>query len=111
MNAMMKKAFFHPISSGGQDALVIHGFEGSLDNGCLSICVDLFAHKRVRNYGQVQRYRIRNAHQPIVSKDEWADAKNRITLPEREVVVCEEPAGPGELSKYYPIHFKEDIDL
>lgn len=76
-----------------------------------SICVDLFAHKRVRNYGQVQRYRIRNAHQPIVSKEEWADAKNRITLPEREVVVCEEPAGPGELSKYYPIHFKEDIDL
>ena len=37
MNAMMKKAFFHPISSGDQDALVIHGFEGTLDNGCLSI--------------------------------------------------------------------------
>ena len=35
-----------------------------------SLCVDLFAHKRVRNLGQVERYRMRDVHPPLISKEE-----------------------------------------
>lgn len=76
-----------------------------------SICVDLFAHKRVRNYGQVQRYRIRDVHTPVIDRQSWAEAKNRLTLPEREVEVLDYPAGPGALANFNIIHFKEDIDI
>ena len=43
-----------------------------------SLCVDLFAHKRVRNLGQVERYRMRDVHPPLISKEEWREAKNPI---------------------------------
>ena len=76
-----------------------------------SICVDLFAHKRVRNYGHVQRSRIRDVHAPVIDKRSWAEAKNRLTIPEREVEVLDGPAGPGALANFNVIHFKEDIDI
>jgi hypothetical protein len=76
-----------------------------------SICVDLFAHKRVRNFGQVQRYRVTDVHEAIIPKEEWRKAKNRISLPDREAVVLEEEtAGDGALSEFHPILIKEDID-
>lgn len=55
-----------------------------------SLCVDLFAHKRVRNLGQVERYRMRDVHPPLISKEEWREAKNRISMPDREAVILEE---------------------
>lgn len=74
-----------------------------------SLCVDLFAHKRVRNLGQVERYRMRDVHPPLISKEEWREAKNRISMPDREAVILEEITGEGILSSLHPILFKEDI--
>ena len=76
-----------------------------------SLCVDLFAHKRVRNLGQVERYRMRDVHPPLISKEEWREAKNRISMPDREAVILEEITGEGILSSLHPILFKEDIDV
>lgn len=76
-----------------------------------SLCVDLFAHKRVRNLGQVERYRMRDVHPPLISKKEWREAKNRISMPDREAVILEEITGEGILSSLHPILFKEDIDV
>lgn len=76
-----------------------------------SICVDLFAHKRVRNLGQVERYRIRDVHDPLISKEDWREAKNRVSMPDREAVILEDITGDGVLSSLHPIQFKEDIDL
>ena len=76
-----------------------------------SICVDLFAHKRVRNLGQVERYRIRDVHAPLISKEDWREAKNRVSMPDREAVILEDITGDGVLSSLHPIQFKEDIDL
>jgi len=76
-----------------------------------SVGVDIFTHKRVRNIGQVQRYRIRDVHEPLISKEEWRIAKNRITMPEREAVILEDESGTGKLSEFHPIQIKEDIDL
>ncbi len=76
-----------------------------------SIGVDLFAHKRVRNIGQAKRYRIRNVHDPLVSKEDWRTAKNMITMPEREAVILEDENGTGVLAEFHPIQIKEDIDL
>lgn len=76
-----------------------------------SLCVDLFAHKRIRNLGQLERYRIRDVHAPLISKDEWREAKNRISMPDREAVVLEDVTGGGALSALHPILFKEDIDV
>ena len=74
-------------------------------------CVDLFAHKRVRDLGQVERYRMRDVHPPLISKEEWREAKNRISMPDREAVILEEITGEGILSSLHPILFKEDIDV
>ena len=76
-----------------------------------SLCVDLFAHKRVRTLGQVERYRMRDVHPPLISKEEWREAKNRISMPDREAVILEEITGEGILSSLHPILFKEDIDV
>ena len=75
-----------------------------------SICVDLFAHRRVRNLGQVQRYRVRNVHTPLVDRESWRTAKNWIAMPEREAVISEE-TGSGKFSEYNFIKIKEDIDV
>ena len=76
-----------------------------------SLCVDLFAHKRVRNLGQVERYRMRDVHPPLISKEEWREAKNRISMPDRDAIILEEITGEGILSSLHPILFKEDIDV
>lgn len=76
-----------------------------------SVCVDLFAHKRVRNLGQAERYRIRDIHEPLISKDDWRTAKNRVCMPDREAVILEDTTGDGALSTLHPILFKEDIDI
>ena len=76
-----------------------------------SVCVDLFAHKRVRNLGQAERYRIRDIHEPLISKDDWRTAKNRVCMPDREAVILEDSTGDGALSTLHPILFKEDIDI
>lgn len=76
-----------------------------------SVGVDIFTHKRVRNMGQVQRYRIRNVHPSLVSREDWRIAKNRITMPEREAVILEDENGTGILSEFHPIQIKEDIDI
>ena len=76
-----------------------------------SVGVDIFSHKRVRNLGQAQRYRIRNVHDPLITKEEWRTVKNRIAMPDREAVVLDDETGTGVLSEFHPIQFKEDIDL
>ena len=76
-----------------------------------SVGVDIFSHKRVRNLGQAQRYRIRNVHEPLITKEEWRIVKNRIAMLDREAVVLEDETGTGVLSEFHPIKFKEDIDL
>lgn len=76
-----------------------------------SICVDLFAHKRVRNLGQVERYRIKDAHEGVIPRKDWATVKNRISFPDREAVVLEDVSGTGVLTNFHPIQFKEDIDV
>lgn len=74
-------------------------------------CVDLFSHKRVRNYGKVQRYRKSNTHTPAISRDLWRKAKNRLMLSHREVEIVEEPAGDGWRKDFHRIRFKDDIDV
>lgn len=74
-------------------------------------CVDLFSHKRVRNYGKVQRYRKSNTHTPAISRDLWRKAKNRLMLSHREVEIVEEPAGDGWRKGFHRIRFKDDIDV
>lgn len=76
-----------------------------------SLCVDLFAHKRIRNLGQLERFRIRDVHPPLISKEDWRTAKNRISMPDREAVVLDDMTGEGALSTLHPILFKEDIDV
>ena len=50
-------------------------------------------------------------HPPLISKEEWREAKNRISMPDREAVILEEITGEGILSSLHPILFKEDIDV
>ena len=76
-----------------------------------SICVDLFAHKRVRNLGQAERFRVRDAHTPLVSKEDWREVKNRVSMPAREAVILEDITGEGVLAELHPIQFKEDVDI
>ena len=76
-----------------------------------SICVDLFAHKRVRNLGQAERFRVRDAHTPLVSKEDWREVKNRVSMPDREAVILEDITGEGVLAELHPIQFKEDVDI
>lgn len=76
-----------------------------------SICVDLFAHKRVRNLGQAERFRVRGVHTPLVSKEDWREVKNRVSMPDREAVILEDITGEGVLAELHPIQFKEDIDI
>ena len=76
-----------------------------------SICVDLFAHKRVRNLGQAERFRVRDVHTPLVSKEDWREVKNRVSMPDREAVILEDITGEGVLAELHPIQFKEDIDI
>ena len=71
-------------------------------------CVDLFAHKRVRNYGQVDKYRARDTHEPLVSKEDWKKAKNLVMMPEREMVIHSED--DTKIKGYKLIEIKEDID-
>ena len=73
-----------------------------------SICVDLFAHKRVRNLGQAERFRVRGVHTPLVSKEDWREVKNRVSMPDREAVILEDIPGEGVLAELHPIQFKED---
>lgn len=56
-------------------------------------------------------YRMRDVHPPLISKEEWREAKNRISMPDREAVILEEITGEGILSSLHPILFKEDIDV
>jgi len=71
-------------------------------------CVDIFSHKRVRNYGQVQQYRISDRHEAIIPKEDWKIAKDRISLPDRKVVISEKPAGSGYLANFHSIIVKEE---
>ena len=54
---------------------------------------------------------MRDVHPPLISKKEWREAKNRISMPDREAVILEEITGEGILSSLHPILFKEDIDV
>ena len=76
-----------------------------------SICADLFAHKRVRNLGQAERFRVRDVHTPLVSKEDWREVKSRVSMPDREAVILEDITGKGVLAELHPIQFKEDIDV
>ena len=40
-----------------------------------SLCETCSLHKRVRNLGQVERYRMRDVHSPLISKEEWRGGK------------------------------------
>lgn len=73
--------------------------------------LDLFAHKRVRNLGQAERFRVRDAHTPLVSKEDWREVKNRVSMPDREAVILEDITGEGVLAELHPIQFKEDVDI
>ena len=76
-----------------------------------SICADLFAHKRVRNLGQAERFRVRDVHMPLVSKEDWREIKSRVSMPDREAVILEDITGEGVLAELHSIQFKEDIDV
>jgi len=71
-------------------------------------CVDIFNHIRVHNYGQVQQYRLADRHEAIIPKEEWKTAKEYISLPDRKVVIAEEPAGTGFLANFHPLIIKEE---
>ena len=73
-----------------------------------TFCVDLFAHKRVRNYGQVEKYKVRDTHEGIVSKEVWREAKNWVTMPEREVVFTD--SDDLTVKGFKLIKIKEDVD-
>ena len=70
-----------------------------------------YARKRVRNLGQAERFRVRDAHTPLVSKEDWREVKNRVSMPDREAVILEDITGEGVLAELHPIQFKEDVDI
>ena len=70
-----------------------------------------YFHKRVRNLGQAERFRVRGVHTPLVSKEDWREVKNRVSMPDREAVILEDITGEGVLAELHPIQFKEDIDI
>ena len=73
-----------------------------------TVCVDIFNHIRVKNYGQVQQYRISDRHEAIIPRDDWRMAKDMISLPDRKVLVSDELAGTGMLANFRPLIIKEE---
>ena len=54
---------------------------------------------------------MRDVHTPLVSKEDWREVKNRVSMPDREAVILEDITGEGVLAELHPIQFKEDIDI
>lgn len=60
---------------------------------------------------EAERFRVRDAHTPLVSKEDWREVKNRVSMPDREAVILEDITGEGVLAELHPIQFKEDVDI
>lgn len=61
--------------------------------------VDYLTHKRRENKGQRQKYKVENAHEPIISKEQWERVQKRLNLQaEKAIGACR------DLSKYNTKH-------